>query len=316
MFKASFLANQVVNDTELNDIGYNFANTVYTTFANGTTYGIEDLNQITANIVGPGVKRGAGENCAVSLSGTTVKISSGSAFFESGVTMTIDDDGISLELEDNSKINYVYLFYNPAVNVAGARCTTDMPSGLEYVLLAEVSGGGEIIQNVERYCKSKIYDAPETPLVLYNTVAATGEEIVQENFFVPGLSKYSMARITFENGYKYKDFSLNRWPSWPAYYLIVEFDKEDMRGFFFINAGKDVQGYPFINTIGSAGNPLKIGLQSGLQSGRRFVSSDICLDVDFENNVLKLTTSVYAKLDSNSVKIELYAGEVQELEEL
>lgn len=200
MFKVNFLANQMVEDVDINAIGYNLANTAYTSFSNETTYGVDALNEITQQVVTAGVKRGAGENCAVSLQDNTVFIHSGTAFFSSGATMVVDDEGISLELEDSTQTNYVYLFLDTALNVAGARCTTSMPSTLDCILLAEVSGSGDVTQNIERFCKNKIHDAPNTPLVIYNSISGDGTqtESLVEEISVPNLEKYSLARIVFD----------------------------------------------------------------------------------------------------------------------
>ena len=95
-FKASFLANQYVSDEDINAVGYNLSNTVYTSFANDTVYGVNELNSITAHMMNKGVKRNYKNECAVSLNEGIVHIDSGLVFFDNGATMNIDDEGIDL----------------------------------------------------------------------------------------------------------------------------------------------------------------------------------------------------------------------------
>lgn len=140
MFSISFMKNQLVNDEDINAIGYNLSNTVYTTFTNDTLYGVDALNEITAHMMNKGVKRNYKNECALSLVDTNIHIDSGLAFYENGATITIDDDGIDLTLEDSAETQYVYLFFNDTINVGGARCTVEYPSG-DFVLLGSITDG-------------------------------------------------------------------------------------------------------------------------------------------------------------------------------
>ena len=140
MFTVNFLANQAITEEEINEIGYNLSNTVYTSFENNTPYGINDFNAITAHMMNKGVKRNYKNECALSLADTNVHIDSGLAFFENGATITIDDDGIDLTLEDSTEKQYVYLFFNSTINIGGARCTVEYPSG-DFVMLGSIKNG-------------------------------------------------------------------------------------------------------------------------------------------------------------------------------
>lgn len=140
MFSVNFLANQYVSDEDINAIGYNLSNTVYTAFTNDTSYGVDALNEITAHMMNKGIKRNYKNECALSLVDTNIHIDSGLAFFENGATITIDDDGIDLTLEDSTETQYVYLFFNGTINVGGARCTVEYPGG-DFVLLGSITNG-------------------------------------------------------------------------------------------------------------------------------------------------------------------------------
>lgn len=140
MFSVNFLANQYVSDEDINAIGYNLSNTVYTAFTNDTLYGVDALNEITAHMMNKGIKRNYKNECALSLADTNVHIDSGLAFFENGATIIIDDVGIDLTLEDSTETQYVYLFFNGTINVGGARCTVEYPSG-DFVMLGSIKNG-------------------------------------------------------------------------------------------------------------------------------------------------------------------------------
>lgn len=139
-FNISFLANQTVTDEDINNIGYNLSNTVYTSFTNDTLYGVDELNAITAHIMNKGVKRNFKNECSLNLTDGNVHINSGLAFFECGAVMTVDDEGIDVALEESTETQYVYLFFNSTINVGGARCTVEYPSG-DFVMLGSVTDG-------------------------------------------------------------------------------------------------------------------------------------------------------------------------------
>lgn len=139
-FNVSFLANQYVTDEDINNIGYNLSNTVYTSFTNDTVYGVDELNAITGHLMNKGVKRNYKNECAITLNEGIVHINSGLAFFDNGATIKIDDEGIDVSLEESSETQYVYLFFNSTINVGGARCTVEYPSD-EFVMLGSITDG-------------------------------------------------------------------------------------------------------------------------------------------------------------------------------
>lgn len=299
MFKASFLPNQSVEDADINAIGENIAEAEYPVFMNGEPYGVDALNGITAQMVTAGVKRGAGDNCAVSLSGTTAFIKSGVAFFDSGVAMTIDDNGTSVEREDSTQVNYVFLFYDPALNVAGARCAVSIPIGVEYVLLATISASGVITQNVKKFCKSKVLDTPNTPLVIYNSIAGDNSNDVEETILIADLEQYTLMRISCPEGYKGNTSGIeHKW-------LVDISNAEDVRGVF-------CQIYPK--------KTLAYGVQGGTIHLKYYfdTSHDYCpasgvdITLDFEENAIVIAIERgNSAWEVNNIKIELFAGEVQ-----
>lgn len=170
MFKVNFMSNQMVTAEDINAIGYNLANTVYTTFADNSTYGVDELNEITAHIMNKGVLAGKGNECSVNAEGDMVHISDGIVFFECGAVMTIDSDGIDVNVESNTGKQYVYLFFNPDVNAAGARCTTAEPTG-DFVMLATIENGTVTMDRTYATLKSDVYGTNEVKTVTINSSA-------------------------------------------------------------------------------------------------------------------------------------------------
>lgn len=141
MFSVNFLANQYVSDVDINAVGYNLANTVYTSFNNDTVYGVNELNAITSHMMSKGVKRNYKNECSVTLNEGIVHIDSGLAFFDNGATISIDEDGIDLTVVDNTEQQYIYLFFDESLNVAGARCGTLPEANVSYVMLGTIADG-------------------------------------------------------------------------------------------------------------------------------------------------------------------------------
>ena len=310
MFKVNFMSNQMVTAEDINAIGYNLANTVYTTFTDDTTYGVDELNAITQNIVTAGVKRGYENMCAVSFNGSMVFINSGQAFFESGAVMTIDELGISLELEDSTQTNYVYLFFDADTNVAGARCTTTIPGGVDVVLLAEITGT-EINPNMDRFCKSRILDAPSTPLVFYNKQAHDGTKAYTENFDIDNLSGYSMIRVTLTD-----DVGVMMNPEIPDYIRkCTSTIVGDLKNIYAVTLVQNGDSGAYYNGGTWQSNKFKLGFYEFNQNGTRiYLTDNLILKADVENNKIQLIcdgSDVPVVVGEQSIKIELFAGEVQ-----
>ena len=208
-FTVNFMANKDVTAEELNNAGYNLTNTVYTTFEDDTLYGVDDLNQITGNIISKGVKRNAGNECSVTMSDGTVHIADGTAFFDCGAVIKIDKDGIDIEPETSESTQYVYLFFNKALNVAGARCTTAAPSG-DYVLLGTVSGGTIAMDRTFASFQPDVKGTNEVKVVALNyTQIGTGYDLIcryKTDFNVTKYSKvYFHHKPRETTDYTYKD---------------------------------------------------------------------------------------------------------------
>ena len=201
-FKASFLANQYVSDEDINAVGYNLSNTVYTSFANDTVYGVNELNSITAHMMNKGVKRNYKNECAVSLNEGIVHIDSGLVFFDNGATMNIDDEGIDLTVEDTEQ-QYIYLFFDEALNVAGARCAALPEANVSYVILGTVANGVVTQDRTFAYLNTDVKGTNEvTRFVVEGVEKITNEKHYIEFATPVNVSGYKRAyyRPDYENG--------------------------------------------------------------------------------------------------------------------
>lgn len=194
-FKVSFITNQNITDEDINAIGYNLSNTVYTSFTNDTLYGVDSLNEITSHLMSKGVKRGYENECAITINEGVVHIGSGLAFFDNGATISIDGDGIDLTFEESMETQYIYLFFNESLNVAGARCSVVLPeTGVCYVMLGTVTGGILTQNRTFAYLNADVKGTNEVV-----TVTVEAEHYKDENeklhfrYIVPfNVTKYQM----------------------------------------------------------------------------------------------------------------------------
>ena len=111
-----------------------------TTFADGVDYGVDELNDITGNLINKGVFKGEGSGCIPIVSSGGVKIQSGLVVFGSGVKARIDTDGVTLPFAVGVT-NYVYLVCDTATNTVEAKCETVEPVTGDFVI-GEVSAAG------------------------------------------------------------------------------------------------------------------------------------------------------------------------------
>lgn len=139
-FKVNFQDNQKVSAAMLNSIAPDITEepAFDSAFSDDTLYGVDDLNAITSTLITKGVSKGM----AVSVSGSSVTISHGVAFFEDGKKITVDLDGVTLPWQEGS-INYVWFSNDLISGSVSAKCTTSEPEG-DYIKLCEISPKGVV----------------------------------------------------------------------------------------------------------------------------------------------------------------------------
>ena len=160
-------------------------------FIDGVVYGTEDVNKITADIIGEGVwafpekesynvsdfnnlteafvESGVnldGCKCVLSGAGTqqmTVFVEPGVVFFESGVKLTIDNDGYRIPVESNTA-GYVYAHYSPSLQKADIVFGVNVDDNGENVMLAKISDLG-VLSDIRKFASSKITNLGKNVMV-------------------------------------------------------------------------------------------------------------------------------------------------------
>lgn len=136
-----FLDNKSYGANELNAIGDDLMALESTTFTDGVDYGVEDLNEITANLINKGVFKSVESGCLPAVIDTNVKIQSGLVVFGNGAKARIDTDGVVLPFTAGI-VNYVYLICDTTTNTVEAKCETTEPTTGDFVMIGEVSSAG------------------------------------------------------------------------------------------------------------------------------------------------------------------------------
>ncbi len=202
-YKGTFLDNEEVKASELNAIVTDVGGDVTSEFTDGTTYGVDDLNRITADLVGRGVSQLDAGSLRVSVVSGSARIAPGTAFFASGGKLTVDAEGVTLPLVSGGT-SYVYLVHDAVANQMVPRCGGTPPEG-DCVPLAEVSAAGAVT-DVRR------------PAIMKNP--STLPNLYQEQDVVIGFSKedyeYHDTGISVD-GYRYAYFQENNTANYVAF---------------------------------------------------------------------------------------------------
>ena len=169
-YKVTFLDNEQYGAVDINNaISKIMTGGVAEVFFDGQSYNTSDLNKISQFIATYGVNPENNTTLKVIKEGTTsVKILAGTAFMNSGATITITGYEI-LPFVAGVK-NYVYLKHDASLNSVKPYCTIIAGVG-DIVPLAEVEVNGTVTDK-RVYCKGKLagYQNGEA---IYDTVTLT-----------------------------------------------------------------------------------------------------------------------------------------------
>lgn len=165
--------NEEVTAETLNDIAVDLGVTEFSYFEDNVPYAVNQLNQITADLVSPGVLRTLGNvsmGCEVITSGDKAYVDGGVIVFESGAKIRITKPvEVNLIAE-----TYIYALNDPTTGRASLEVSEAAPSG-DYVLLAEVDADG-VIADRRTACVAKVMLTADTPNT-YTEVRAVLKDI-------------------------------------------------------------------------------------------------------------------------------------------
>jgi len=124
---------------------------------------IDAMNTVTAEVAGPGIDFSQ-YSCLVTTENDNIRIGPGTAFFEDGVSMVIDSEGILLPFEYNS---YIYLYRDVVQNNCYPCISEQLPEN-NFVLLAYTDEQGAV-QDRREYATSKL--APNSAVKTFSFFA-------------------------------------------------------------------------------------------------------------------------------------------------
>lgn len=155
-FKYSFIDSEVYGTEDVNAITSSLVGAGVAPFLAADSYSVSDLNALTSAIAEPGAELG-GCKCTGVYSNSAligVNVSKGIVYFESGVRLAVDEEGVSLAVADGTA-GYVYAYFSPSLQVAKVEFAAELPSDGEIVLLARVDENGRVWDE-RTFARSKI----------------------------------------------------------------------------------------------------------------------------------------------------------------
>lgn len=134
-----FEDNAVVTTEDLNNIAVDLGDTTFSAFSDAK-FGVDKLNEITADIVGKGVLN-IGNKCVPVLDGGIVYIQSGVIVFESGAKIRITSP---VEVTASAG-DYIYAFNDVTTGKASIQTAAEYPTSGDYVMLAQRTADGSVL---------------------------------------------------------------------------------------------------------------------------------------------------------------------------
>ena len=135
----SFMLNQEVSATTLNDVAADLGAASFSKFSNGVETAVSELNGITQALTSKGVLR-TGNKCAPSYSGGAVSIAPGIAVFNTGAKRKLTES-VTVQIP-NSNRHYVYFENDHNLNEIFLKASETTPEAdSDCVMLATVQGG-------------------------------------------------------------------------------------------------------------------------------------------------------------------------------
>ena len=112
---------------------------------------LDALNELTSEVIGSGVSEFGG--LEVTRTETGAKVGAGAAFFESGVAVAVDSEGVTVDFEEETPV-YIYFIYHPEFNSVLLKASEEVPEG-DTVVLAHIDATGKITDK-RSYATAKV----------------------------------------------------------------------------------------------------------------------------------------------------------------
>lgn len=149
-YKCSFLDNEIYGADDVSAVFSSLVTNGVVLYPEAGTVQ-EALNEMTTEVVSSGVsERG---RLSVSLTNSGAKVGQGTAFFNSGVSITVDSDGMEVAYNKGSSV-YVYFIYMPELNTVLLKADSEISEG-DTVPLAFIDVNGKV-SDMRKYAKAKV----------------------------------------------------------------------------------------------------------------------------------------------------------------
>lgn len=261
-YKYSFVDNETYSAADINEITKRLVTSgIEDPFTDGVPHNLKCFNLLNSNMATSGIVPESDTTLQVTVfSSDEVHIDAGTAFFESGATITIDVDMEAVDIEPFCK-NYVYLEHDHALNIIRPTSSTQEPTG-DVVMLAIIDENGNV-EDKRQYAVGKLpkyisgYNLPKS---------------IEFSYSEPG---------TYEIDVQGKNYS---------YFIIIGKTRN------YSTSGMDVLGFwtpfdPLLYKYGIVGDgelyitmsdmPIRVCGDNALHGGR--------LSLSYEGNILTLT---------------------------
>jgi len=205
----SFVDNAVYGTEDINDITRSLTGAGIAPFVSKDSYNVSDLNAMTSALVEAGASLD-GCKCSAENVGTaemTVTVAQGIVFFESGVRLTVDEDGYALTVTPNTA-GYVYAHYSPSLQKADIVFSPELPMDGEYVVLAEIATDGAITDK-RTFARSKVatlgkniilnreFTKLEEPVLYEEEISQSHSAKVYNRYIVSKVSGVDMSKFNY-----------------------------------------------------------------------------------------------------------------------
>ena len=148
-YKCSFLDNEVYGADDVSEAFSNIVSGGVRTVYDGENV-TETLNELTGEVVTSGTR--SYSDLKVTISGEVITIGEGVGYFDSGVSVKVDEAGIVLNKGERAS-GYVSILYDADFNKVLPQITDSSPSG-DVLVLARFNG--ESVTDLRSYARSKL----------------------------------------------------------------------------------------------------------------------------------------------------------------
>lgn len=206
----SFLDNQQITASDLNNIAIDLGKSTFADFADGTVYNVDSLNGITKSLVYPGVVCGDGNQFQVTkVQDGKIKVDTGLSIFASGAKKRLTQAEY-IDVSVGMK-QFIYLLNDTALNkiyitVAATDPGIVLEEDADYVMLAWYNED-DTLTDRRTFSKAKV-DIPSANTYLSKTFSDTlGPNITPPTYLLHTVTATKPFKYVWSDDYSYTDLA-------------------------------------------------------------------------------------------------------------